>query len=248
MKMIPFKNEKSVFSPEKYLSKAKVKLPENAIITWHYAVLNEAIKLGAKPYWDFVGGLRQTVYIINIDGKDIAVAQISQGGPNVAPFIEEAHVLGVKNFIFVGSCGLLTDDIGTKLIVPEKALRDEGLSYHYTSSEDEFITVKTADFTCSVLDKLNVPYVKGNTWTTDAPYRETESAINTAKEKGCLCVEMECASLMAVCDYLKIKACQFLFTADRLNDNQWHEGSIFKANKGSFEIYFSIALAILKSV
>src|SRR3712207_9157574 len=38
---------------------------------------------------------------------------------------------------------------------------------------------------------------RGATWTTDAPYRETEAAIAEARARGVLAVEMEAAALYA---------------------------------------------------
>jgi purine-nucleoside phosphorylase len=38
---------------------------------------------------------------------------------------------------------------------------------------------------------------RGATWTTDAPYRETEAAIEAARAQGILAVEMEAAALYA---------------------------------------------------
>ena len=38
---------------------------------------------------------------------------------------------------------------------------------------------------------------RGPTWTTDAPYRETEAAIASARDLGALAVEMEAAALYA---------------------------------------------------
>ncbi len=39
--------------------------------------------------------------------------------------------------------------------------------------------------------------VIGASWTTDAPFRETSEAIEAARTKGILCVEMEAAALYA---------------------------------------------------
>ncbi len=39
--------------------------------------------------------------------------------------------------------------------------------------------------------------VVGSSWTTDAPFRETEEAIAAARTKGILAVEMEAAALYA---------------------------------------------------
>jgi purine-nucleoside phosphorylase len=44
---------------------------------------------------------------------------------------------------------------------------------------------------------LSVPVHRGMTWTTDAPYRETEHAIAAARAQGALAVEMEAAALYA---------------------------------------------------
>ena len=39
--------------------------------------------------------------------------------------------------------------------------------------------------------------IEGTTWTTDAPYRETEAAIDAARAQGIHAVEMEAAALYA---------------------------------------------------
>ena len=47
------------------------------------------------------------------------------------------------------------------------------------------------------LTKLPVPVLTGATWTTDAPFRETEPAIDAMREKNLMAVEMEAAALYA---------------------------------------------------
>ncbi len=49
----------------------------------------------------------------------------------------------------------------------------------------------------AAISDLGVPIVAGATWTTDAPYRETEEAIAAMTAKGLLAVEMEAAALYA---------------------------------------------------
>ena len=44
---------------------------------------------------------------------------------------------------------------------------------------------------------MPVPVHRGRSWTTDAPYRETETAIAAAREEGIMAVEMEAAALYA---------------------------------------------------
>ena len=44
---------------------------------------------------------------------------------------------------------------------------------------------------------LDTPIYRGATWTTDAPFRETRTAISQAQARGIVAVEMEVAGLYA---------------------------------------------------
>lgn len=80
----------------------------------------------------------------------------------------------------------------------DRALRDEGTSYHYvapeTFAEADPHIVKAA---MSALTDKQLPTYVGASWTTDAPFRETEKAIAAARSRGILAVEMEAAALYA---------------------------------------------------
>ena len=83
-------------------------------------------------------------------------------------------------------------------VVIDRALRDEGTSYHYAApseySEADPHLVATA---AHALKAKGMNIVTGSSWTTDAPFRETEEAIAAARSKGILAVEMEAAALYA---------------------------------------------------
>jgi purine-nucleoside phosphorylase len=66
-----------------------------------------------------------------------------------------------------------------------------------------------------------VPHGVGKTWTTDAPYRETPNKIATRKNEGCLTVEMEAASLIAVAQFRGVLLGQVLYGGDDLSGNEW---------------------------
>jgi uridine phosphorylase len=83
-------------------------------------------------------------------------------------------------------------------ILIDRALRDEGTSYHYLppttySHAPEALIGDLA----GAFDDLGVPVLRGATWTTDAPFRETEDAIEAMRQRGLLAVEMEAAALYA---------------------------------------------------
>jgi uridine phosphorylase len=54
-----------------------------------------------------------------------------------------------------------------------------------------------ADAAFAALQQATVAVHRGMTWTTDAPYRETDQAIDAAYQQGVLAVEMEAAALYA---------------------------------------------------
>lgn len=110
--------------------------------------------------------------------------------------------------LFAAGCELLVSITSAGQILPlgeppyfvliDRALRDEGVSYHY---------LPPADFSAPlphVLARLGGAFDKspltvhgGASWTTDAPFRETEAAIQRAQSLGILAVEMEAAGLYA---------------------------------------------------
>ena len=83
-------------------------------------------------------------------------------------------------------------------ILIERALRDEGASLHYLPASD-YAEADPAlvDTIAGALSHVGEPVERGTTWTTDAPYRETDQAIEAARAKGILAVEMEAAALYA---------------------------------------------------
>ena len=77
-------------------------------------------------------------------------------------------------------------------------MRDEGTSYHYLPAADysEADSVLT-ELAREALAADGMPVRVGASWTTDAPFRETEEAIAAASRAGILAVEMEAAALYA---------------------------------------------------
>jgi nucleoside phosphorylase len=61
-------------------------------------------------------------------------------------------------------------------------------------------------------------------WTTDAPYRETASKVNTYRERGVLAVEMELSALMTLAVYRSVKLAGLLVVSDEVFALKWHRG------------------------
>jgi uridine phosphorylase len=83
-------------------------------------------------------------------------------------------------------------------VLIEKALRDEGTSYHYLPPSDfSYIGPDLLSTLAGVFTHTPVPMYRGATWTTDAPFRETVSAVAQCRDLGIMAVEMEAAGLYA---------------------------------------------------
>ena len=70
---------------------------------------------------------------------------------------------------------------------------------------------------------MNVPYVTGKTWTTDAFYRETPAMVKHRKEEGCITVEMETAAFFAVTKFYQLQLAQLLYAGDDVSGEKWDE-------------------------
>lgn len=184
-------------------------------------------KYGAKQVCTITGGIDRPVYAIERDGKHVLVYKSPVGAPAAAMAMEEVGMLGVENFVAFGICGALTDTPFRTLVVPDRAFRDEGTSYHYLPPAD-FIELKNARTVRARLDEMGVNSVVGGTWCTDGFYRETRTRADQVKAQGCIAVDMESAALQAVCDYRGKSFYTFFITADSLAGEKWESNDLLK--------------------
>lgn len=112
---------------------------------------------------------------------------------------EQLFVSGCRFLISITSAGqIVAQGPPPYFVVIERALRDEGTSYHYLPPT-EFAAADPVlvDAAMRVLGKSGLPIYRGGSWTTDAPFRETAAAIERCRARGILAVEMEAAALYA---------------------------------------------------
>jgi uridine phosphorylase len=121
------------------------------------------------------------------------------GAPFAVLIAEQLFASGCRLLISMTSAGQLAPlRPPPYFVLIDKALRDEGTSYHYLppgefSHADEALLARME----GAFGDLRVPVERGATWTTDAPFRETAETIATMGRKGLLAVEMEAAALYA---------------------------------------------------
>ena len=92
-----------------------------------YAEKNKAIKVS-----EFVSATKvYPVYVIDYKGEKVTLVQAPVGSEAAAQFMDWLISYGVREIISTGTCGALVDIEEGAFIIPTKALRDEGASYHY---------------------------------------------------------------------------------------------------------------------
>jgi uridine phosphorylase len=139
------------------------------------------------------------LYKFALAGKTCGIIGCAVGAPFAVLVAEELFALGCRLLISLTSAGQI-NAIGSPpyFVVIDRALRDEGTSYHYAAPEP-FATADPAlvEAAMRALTEKRLPAHVGASWTTDAPFRETQVAIDAARAKGILAVEMEAAALYA---------------------------------------------------
>ncbi len=137
--------------------------------------------------------------VFTLDGREVGVVGCAVGAAFAVLVAEELFASGCRLLLSVTSAGQLVDlRPPPYFVLIDRALRDEGTSYHYLSPAAT--CGAPADLLARVdgaFDDLPEPVLRGGTWTTDAPFRETEVAITAARERGLVAVEMEAAALYA---------------------------------------------------
>lgn len=223
--------------------------PETVVVTFQPSLMETVAAMeGARVLHTLSAFFKLPIYQIEYGGKPLAVYQTLLGGAASAGLLEETAALGGRKFVLFGSCGSLDDSHPDDcLIVPTAAYREEGVSYHYLPPGD-YVEVPTAARTAAILKELGLPHVAAKTWTTDGLYRETRRNMERRRAEGCLCVDMECASLAAVCQYRGLEFYQFFYTEDNLGGDAWDPRLMGKLPQDAKEAYLKIALEIARRI
>jgi uridine phosphorylase len=199
-------HEPSVFVPENLLREARRQkdIPNRPVpricvldpdgdIVRNLLVMDQA---NLNPYWP---GYHTQLYNFEQDGIEFGIVGCAVGASFAVLVAEQLFACGCQLLIDVTSSGqILPKGEPPYFVLIEKALRDEGTSYHYLPPSDySNIDDRLLNILEGAFAHLPVPVYRGATWTTDAPFRETAAAIKQARREGILAVEMEAAALYA---------------------------------------------------
>jgi len=201
-----YPEEESVFRPENLLREGRRQRgvmrgkvpdvclldPDGDIVRW-LAATHRAQRC---PFW---ACYHTDLFTFVHEGREIGVIGNAVGASFAVLLAEQLFVSGCRLLISITSAGQIAEAISSPcFVLIDKALRDEGTSYHYLPPSD-FAAAPAPVLTGlkGAFSGLPFSVLQGPAWTTDAPYRETHQAIAANRERGILAVEMEAAALYA---------------------------------------------------
>ncbi len=200
-------------------------MPTHGVICFFQDVINHFVELGIAQEIVALGSEmgQHPIYVHEVQGHRVALFHPGVGAPLAAALLEEVIALGCRNFVACGGAGVLNRALALgHLVVPTAAVRDEGTSYHYVAPSHEVLPAAAAVRAIeATLQRRNVDYILGKTWTTDAIYRETRARVALRRSEGCITVEMEAAALFAVAQFRKVQLGQILYCGDNLDGDEW---------------------------
>jgi len=161
------------------------------------------------------------------------------GAPFAVLVAEELFASGCQLLISITSAGqILPLDQPPYVILIDKALRDEGTSYHYLPPAPySHLDPALREIANAHWDHSLVPLHVGACWTTDAPFRETEEMIAQRRSEGILAVEMEAAALYALAQARQYQIICFAHVTNQMGQT---EGDFEKGEASGSETALSV--------
>jgi uridine phosphorylase len=247
-------DQPSVFAPENLLREARRQksIPAGAIpavclldpdgdLMRHLVATNKA---RLNSYW---ACYHTQLYDFEYDGLAFGLVGGVVGASFAVLVAEELFASGCRLLISVTSAGQIRPVAQPPyFVLIDKALRDEGTSYHYLPPSDY------ASIDQGLLARLNncftgltVLVYQGATWTTDAPFRETAPAIEQARQQGLWAVEMEAAALYAFAQARHKPVVCFAHVTNQMGNI---EGDFEKGQDDGSQAILQVATATVKAL
>lgn len=196
----------SVFEPENLLREARrqknlptAPVPEICILDPDGDIVRALVKAGRTRRSVGWACYHTDLYEFDHAGERFGIIGCAVGASFAVLVAEQLFVSGCRFLVSMTSAGQIVQRAPPPyFILIDRALRDEGTSYHYLPPsefvEAEEQLVKAA---INAFAAVAEPVYRGASWTTDAPFRETAAAIERCRARNILSVEMEAAALYA---------------------------------------------------
>lgn len=225
-------DESSVFLPENLLREARrqknkmeCSVPKFCVLDPDGDLTNYLIEKNIAKKNECWSCYHSKLYSFILDDSEIGIIPYVVGASYAVLVAEQLFVSGCEFLISITSAGIINEPKTAKMFaLITEAIRDEGTSYHYLPKD------KPALLSTQLHQKLteNNLWFQAKSWTTDAPYRETNSAIKAMKDEKVTCVEMEASALYA---FAEAKGKNIICFAHLTNTMAQQEGDF---EKGEF--------------
>jgi uridine phosphorylase len=196
----------SAFTPENLLREARRQkqirgssIPEICVLDPDGDIVRSLLARGEARLELAWACYHTQLYSFSRGGIEFGIVGCAVGASYAVLIAEEMFASGCKLLISVTSSGQIVPVRPPPyFIIIERALRDEGTSYHYMAASDySYADTRLISALDGAFERFPVPVFTGATWTTDAPFRETQPAIETMLKRNLMAVEMEAAALYA---------------------------------------------------
>jgi len=196
----------SVFEPANLLREARrqknlpsAAVPEICLLDPDGDIVRTLIKAGRTRRSAGWACYHTELYEFEHGGERFGIIGCAVGASFAVLLAEQLFVSGCRFLVSMTSAGQIVEQRPPPyFILIDRALRDEGTSYHYLPPSD-FVAAEEmlVEAVMSAFAGTGLPIYRGASWTTDAPFRETAAAIERCRARNILAVEMEAAALYA---------------------------------------------------
>lgn len=245
-------NEPSVFLPENLLREARRQknipennIPEICVLDPDGDLAEYLVASGGATLKRDWACYHSKMYSFEIDTIEIGIIPCIVGASYAVLVAEQLFVSGCKTLISVTSAGIINPPQNNKrFALITEAVRDEGTSYHYIPAEAKAILSNRLKAQL-ISSNDDCPFFEAKSWTTDAPYRETQSAISSMQGMDICCVEMEAAALYA---FAEAKQKDIICLAHLTNTMAQTEGDFEKGEHFGSLVTLDLLSYILKQI
>lgn len=216
--------QRAVINPDR--EAGGLSLPRKCVFPFLGELIDQyAAQTAARKVYDFVSATKAfPIYVTEYKGEEITLCQAPVGSAPSAQLLDWLIGHGVEEILSAGSCGALEEIPEGTFLVPYKALRDEGASYHYAPpSRFMDISPRARKAIEETLLERGFRYQEVITWSTDGFFRETKEKVAYRRSEGCVVVEMECSALAAVAAFRGATWGMILYSADSLADVEQYD-------------------------
>jgi uridine phosphorylase len=222
-------DEPSVFTPEALLENARRQkdlaersVPDICLLDPDGDIVRQLKAAGEADKDETWPGYHTDLYRFERNGTEFGIVGCAVGASFAVLVAEQLFAAGCRFLVSITSSGqIVPKDDPPYFVLISRALRDEGTSHHYRSTS-RYATLSDelrapVEEAC---ETVSCPVYTGTTWTTDAPFRETETAIERARSEEILAVEMEAAALYTFAEVRELPVICFAHVTNQMGQTE----------------------------